>query len=69
VRIAPQPGSLTSFSVRHPHPDGWIEADLSFDGARVRGVVRTPVPGAFVFGGEEIALEAGETKIDLGGEK
>ena len=59
VRIAPCPGGLRRLTVRHPHPKGWIEADLAFDGEKVSGAVTTPVPGTFVYGGRETVLKAG----------
>lgn len=66
VRIAPQPGSLKEFSVKHPHPDGWIKAQLVFEGDSVRGSVSTPVPGVFVWRGTEKRLSPGENGIDIG---
>ena len=64
VRVAPQPGGLTSFRASYPHPSGkMIEVDLKFDGGRATGVVKTPVPGVFVYGGKTIPLMAGENEI------
>ena len=63
VCVAPQPGALTSLSVRHPHPLGWVEADLRFGGGRAEGIVRTPVPGVFRYGGRELPLAAGTNDI------
>jgi hypothetical protein len=65
VLVAPQPGGLKEIKSRHPHPDGWIEVDLRFDGGRVYGKVVTPVPGTFAWGGRKIALSAGGNVIDL----
>ena len=67
VRVAPQPGPLTALTARHPHPQGWIEADLSFDGARATGTVTTPVPGTFAFGGRSVALKPGVNRVACGG--
>jgi len=64
VRVAPQPGALKSLKARHPHPQGWIDVDLAFDGAHVRGKVTTPVPGAFAYAGREIPLSVGANEID-----
>ncbi len=61
VLVAPQPGSLTSLKARHPHPQGWIDVDLSFDGGVAKGTVSTPVPGTFSHGGRTVPLKAGTT--------
>ena len=50
VVIEPQPGALKSLKAKHPHPKGWIEVDLEFDGDKVHGTVVTPVPGTFRYG-------------------
>ena len=59
VRIAPCPGGLKSLRATHPHPKGWIEVDLKFDGDKATGMVVTPVPGTFEFGGKTVELNAG----------
>jgi len=59
VRIAPCPGGLKSLKATHPHPKGWIEVDLKFDGDKATGMVVTPVPGTFVFGGKTVELNVG----------
>ena len=59
VRVAPCPGGLKSLKATHPHPKGWIEVDLKFDGDKATGTVVTPVPGTFEFGGKTIELKAG----------
>ena len=64
VRIAPCPGGLPDLKARHPHPQGWVEVDLKFRDGRATGVVRTPVPGTFAYGSQEVALAAGETVIN-----
>ena len=50
VLIEPQPGALKSLKAKHPHPKGWIEVDLRFDGETAKGTVNTPVPGKFFYG-------------------
>ena len=45
--------------------DGWIEVDLKFDGAKASGIVVTPVPGTFAFGGKEIILHPGENRMEF----
>ncbi len=64
VKIAPQPGPLTSIQATYPHPSGeMIEVDLSFSEGRARGRIKTPVPGVFVFGSQTRELPVGETVI------
>ena len=63
VRVAPCPGGLKSLKARHPHPKGWIEVDLRFDGGKATGKVHTPVPGAFEFGGAKVDLVAGDNAL------
>ena len=63
VTVAPQPGSLKTIKCRHPHPLGWIEVELKFDGDKATGVVRTPVAGIFEYGGRCVPLEVGENKL------
>ncbi len=65
VRIAPCPGNLTEIHATHPHPEGWIKVDLTFDGAHATGAIETPVEGVFEYGGKTISLKAGLTKIQL----
>ena len=64
VRVAPCPGGLKSLKARHPHPRGWVEVDLKFDGDKASGKVHTPVPGTFVFGGREVDLVAGDNILN-----
>lgn len=63
VMVAPCPGPLKRIKCRCPHPAGAVEVDLDFSGPGPRGVVRTPVPGTFVWKGAEKALVAGENNI------
>ena len=63
VRVAPCPGSLTELTAKHPHPQGFIEVDLTFKGGKASGTVKTPVAGTFVFGDQRIGLVPGENAI------
>ena len=63
VRVAPCPGGLKSLKATQPHPKGWIEVDLSFEGDKASGTVRTPVPGTFEFGGHTVELKVGVNEI------
>lgn len=63
VLVAPCPGGLAEVKARQPHPQGFVEVELKFDGDRATGMVRTPVPGIFRFGGRERALKAGSNDI------
>ena len=59
VLVAPCPGGLKTLEARHPHPNGWIEANLRFDGAKASGTIKTPVPGFFRFGDQTLELKVG----------
>ena len=63
VRIAPCPGGLKSLKATHPHPKGWIEVNLKFDGGKATGIITTPVPGTFEFGGKTVELRAGVNQV------
>ena len=63
VLVAPCPGGLKTLKATHPHPKGWIEVDLKFDGDKATGTVVTPVPGVFEFGGKTVELNAGINAI------
>ncbi len=63
VRIAPSPGTLKKIHATHPHPDGWIKVDFTFDGNKVTGTVETPVPGVFTYGGRTVELKAGKNNL------
>ena len=64
VKIAPSPGKLKKIKSALPHPDGIIEVDFSFDGDRVTGTIKSPVPGRFVWKGKETPISCGATRID-----
>ena len=64
VKVAPQPGPLSSLRASYPHPSGKpIAVDLSFADGRARGTVTTPVAGTFAFGGETVDLVPGVNRI------
>ena len=63
VLVAPCPGTLTELKAKHPHPQGFIEVDLTFKGGKASGTVKTPVAGTFVFGDQRIGLVPGENAI------
>ena len=64
VLVAPQPGPLKSFRASYPHPSGkMVEVELKFDGGRAAGVVTTPVPGTFAYGGKSVELKPGRNEI------
>ena len=63
VRVAPCPGSLTELTAKHPHPDGFVEVELRFDGGRATGTVKTPVAGEFAYGDQLLELTPGTNAI------
>ena len=65
VVVAPSPGSLRHLAVRRPHPRGFIEVDLDFDGGTAKGTVTLPegVSGVFSFGGVERELKPGTNTL------
>ena len=67
VRIAPQPGNLPKIVSHTPHPDGFIDLNLAFEGDGCHGSVELPVgiTGIFVWKGKEQPLAAGNNAIDL----
>ena len=67
VRIAPQPGGLTRIAASYPHPSGvMIRVELDFTDGRVRGWASSPVPGEFVWRGQNISICPGcRCEIDL----
>ena len=69
VRVAPQPGTLKELKAKHPHPQGYVEVDLKFDGGKATGVVKTPVEGVFEYGGATVPLKAGVNAIGGGNRK
>ena len=67
VRIAPQPGKLPKIISHTPHPDGFIDLNLDFEGGRCRGTVELPqgITGVFVWHGTEVKLAGGQQKVDV----
>ena len=67
VRVAPSPGSLTFIRSKTPHPKGFVETDLRFDGEKVSGSVTLPegVEGEFFWRGRTIPLAAGRNALSL----
>lgn len=67
VRIEPQPGPWPKLVTRTPHPDGFVEMNLSFDGGACRGTVSLPdgITGTLAWKGKEAKLAGGANKIDL----
>lgn len=66
VRVAPSPGRLRRIHARTPHPNGFVETDLRFDGkGGVAGKVILPfgISGTFVWNGRQVSLEPGENEI------
>lgn len=65
VRVAPSPGSLSFIRAKAPHPKGFVEVDLHFDGLKVSGLVTLPkgVEGEFVWQNRTIPLTAGRNLI------
>ena len=65
VRVAPSPGSLSFLRAKTPHPKGFVETDLRFDGGKVSGKVVLPegVEGEFIWKNRTIPLKAGQNLI------
>lgn len=65
VRVAPSPGPLAYIRAKTPHPKGFVETDLRFDGGKVSGKVVLPegVDGEFVWKNRTIRLKAGQNLI------
>jgi hypothetical protein len=61
VQIAPSPGGLKHIEVRAPHPRGWIEGRLEFEGDGCSGQITLPsgTEGVFVWRGQRKRLMAG----------
>ena len=65
VRVAPSPGALRFIKSRTPHPEGFVETDVSFDEGHVSGKVSLPagVSGEFVWKGRVQQLQAGDNVL------
>jgi hypothetical protein len=68
VRIAPLPGKMHQIISRTPHPDGFIDLHLNFEGERCHGSVELPsgITGVFVWHDKEQRLSGGANIVDLG---
>ena len=68
VRVAPCPGKLRFIRSRTPHPKGFVETDLAFDGDGVSGSVSLPmgVTGEFAWKEHVKELQPGINTIQLG---
>ena len=71
VRVAPCPGKLRFIRSRTPHPKGFVETDLAFDGGGVSGSVSLPmgVTGEFAWKEHVKELQSGINTIQLGESK
>ncbi len=67
VRVAPQPAGLKTIRSKTPHPKGFVELDLRFDGDAVSGAVSLPagVSGAFHWRGTRLPLKPGRQDVSL----
>jgi len=65
VRIAPQPSGLREIRAKTPCPQGVVETDLRFDGAKVSGKVTLPagLTGEFVWQGVSRPLASGVNEL------
>jgi hypothetical protein len=63
VSVEPSPGHLSELKAKQPHPKGFVEVDLRFDGDKASGTVKTPVEGVFVYRGFRQVLKIGENFI------
>ena len=65
VRIAPQPCGLKVIKAKTPCPQGTVDTDLRFDGAKVTGTVTLPagLTGEFVWQGKTQPLVSGVNAV------
>ena len=63
VRVTPAPGGLTNLKASCAHPDGVVKVDLRFADGAASGIVETPVPGSFSYGGKSVPLIRGRNEI------
>ena len=65
VRIAPQPGRLTTLTSELPHPRGTIKLNARFAAGRVEAEVELPpeTTGVFVWAGRETPLKSGAQRV------
>ncbi len=67
VRIEPLPGKMKTIISHTPHPDGFVDLNLRFEGQHCHGIVDLPsgITGTFVWAGKEQTLNGGTNVIDL----
>jgi hypothetical protein len=67
VEVSPSPGHLLHVRSRLPHPRGWIETEMQFDGKACRGKVLLPpaTTGVFRWHGHRVRLGEGSQDVDL----
>jgi hypothetical protein len=63
VRIAPCPGPLVRGTARLPHPQGSIALEWERQEGTVDFRIQTPVPGTFVWSGQETGFDAGTHEL------
>ena len=66
VAIAPQPGPLSWYRSKTPHPAGFIEQDLRFESGEAKGTVTLPIglEGTFEWNGRRQPLKPGRNAIE-----
>lgn len=67
VEIKPNPGYLTHIKGIMPHPEGFVEMDMSFREEHVIGIITLPanLTGNFVWKGKTVPLKTGKQQIKL----
>ena len=67
VRIEPLPGNWPKIISRTPHPDGFVELNLTFDPQACHGTVFLPgsLTGTLVWKGKETPLSAGTNNVNV----
>lgn len=67
IRIEPNPGQLKHIEGKMPHPSGFIEVSLNFNGGLATGSVILPenTKGEFIYKTQSIKLQSGTNTINL----
>lgn len=67
IKIAPNPGSLSSISGKMPHPKGYVVVDFNFKNNEISGEVNIPkgAKATLVWKGKSVSLAEGLNKIKL----
>ena len=65
--IAPNIGELKSIKARMPHPNGFVDVELTRVNSKLEGEVNLPkgTSGTFIWEENEISLKEGSQKISL----